>query len=274
MAAAAAALFSLSACGSMTGIGDTDFSDGASVSDRVSAVRLDTRSGDVRVVAREGATTRVNWTLHYFGERPEQPPFQVDNGTLVLSGCPETADRCSADYDVVVPAGTPVTGSTNSGKVSLEQVAEVELTTSSGDVTVRGVAGDVGLRTNSGAVIVSDVAGAVRLESNSGRVELSELHQGMTVRTGSGDVAASAIGGGRVDLDVRSGDATVALVDRQDVTAKVTSGDLTLTVPAGAYQVNSQTDSGDAEIGVTQDPTADHRLDLTARSGRLSVGQG
>ena len=65
-------------------------------------------------------------------------------------------------------------------------------------------------------------------------------------------------------------------VEPASVTALVSSGDLSLTVPAGSYQVRTSTGSGDEIVdpGIDNDKQAKHILDLRTRSGDLNVMVG
>ncbi|PXY38395.1 DUF4097 family beta strand repeat-containing protein [Prauserella flavalba] len=185
----------------------------ATVDQRVSRVELANDSGDVLVRAEEGAeTTTVRQRFSYRWGEPEEA-YEVRDGTLVLAGC---GSWCSVDYEVIVPEGTTVSGSVDSGDVTLEDVSDVRVQADSGDFT------------------------------------------GTRLR-------------GAVDVSVDSGDLTLTLDEPRDVKLAADSGDVEVTVPDGAYRVIGTTDSGDREIGVTQDPDASAVLDLSTDSGDVTV---
>jgi hypothetical protein len=86
-----------------------------------------------------------------------------------------------------------------SGDVHAHRVGSVELgSTGSGDVTVRGVSGNVLARqSGSGDLTFSDVKGDVRVgSSGSGDIEFNNIDGSVNVgSTGSGDVRANGVGG-------------------------------------------------------------------------------
>ena len=49
------------------------------------------------------------------------------------------------------------------------------------------------------------------------------------------------------------------------------SGDATLHVPDGAYDVKTEVGSGDATVSVKKDPSSPHKVSLTTGSGDASV---
>ncbi|PXY34644.1 hypothetical protein BAY59_03755 [Prauserella coralliicola] len=185
----------------------------ATVEQRISRVELAGDSGDVLVRADESAeTTTVRQRFRYRWGEPDEA-YEVRDGTLTLSGC---GSWCSVDYEVIVPEGTTVSGSVDSGDLTLDGVSDVQVEADSGDFT------------------------------------------GTRLR-------------GAVDVSVDSGDVRVTLDEPRDVRLAADSGDVEVTVPDGSYRVLGTTDSGDREIGVTQDPDASTVLDLNTDSGDVTV---
>ncbi|MFI0740175.1 DUF4097 family beta strand repeat-containing protein [Streptomyces sp. NPDC021100] len=230
---AAAAVGALSACD----LGPMKKSeDDATVSRKVSAVRIDGDSGAITLHGKPGTTgAELHRTVHYRDDRPDGPTHRVENGVLVLGGCGED---CSVDYEVTVPAGIPVSGGTSSGSIDLERV------------------GATHVKSSSGAIELTDIAGPLDVESTSGAVKGHDLT--------SGPVKAKATSGA---LDL-------TLASPQDVEAETSSGSLTVTAPDGPYRVTADTDSGSKNISVPQSPSAPHHLNLTTSSGALKVRNG
>jgi DUF4097 and DUF4098 domain-containing protein YvlB len=105
-------------------------------------------------------------------------------------------------------------------------------------------------------VTVMDSKGPSTLEATSGDVRALNLTGGVTVKATSGDIS--------IQLNVPA-----------SVTAVASSGDIDVIVPAGAYQVHTQTSSGDRDVsGITTDATSKNVLDLRASSGDVSVSAG
>ncbi len=103
----------------------------------ITAVRMDVGSGDVMI--RTGDRTRTSVTAHMRTGwwRNGGPAYRRDGDTLVLTGC----RGCWVDYELVVPRGTAVSGSSGSGTVVVQGVREGDVELGSGDVRVRDVSG-------------------------------------------------------------------------------------------------------------------------------------
>jgi hypothetical protein len=156
----------------------------------------------------------------------------VEREVLVIDPC--KVRNCFVDYDITVPAGTKVNGRVDSGTVDVSGVAELNFQLDSGNLTAKSVAGRVNVESSSGSVRLSDVGADVAVQADSGDVTVDNARGSVTVRADSG-----AIG---------------------------------VTVPRGAYRVTTSTDSGAVQSGVTDDPSATHRLDLHTDSGDITIG--
>ncbi|MFJ2581668.1 DUF4097 family beta strand repeat-containing protein [Kitasatospora aureofaciens] len=225
----AMAIGGLSACSPMS---RSSFQDDATVTEQVTAVRLDTDAGSVTVQGKAGATqVSVHRAVEYDRDRPGGTT-RVENGVLVLGGC---GDDCSVGYTVEIPAGLPISGKTSAGEIRLSQVGEVSVRTSSGGITLDGVTGPV------------------------------DAH------TSNGSIHGTALQGDRIRAQTSNGEIRLSPAKAQDVTAKTSNGTITLTVPPAGYHVTTSTSSGGIHIGVADDPAAPYRLDLSTSNGGITV---
>ncbi|MQA11092.1 MAG: DUF4097 family beta strand repeat protein [Pseudonocardiaceae bacterium] len=217
------------------------------VSDPIRSVQIANDNGDVTIRAGDVESTRVRQQFSYRWGEPEDS-YQVDGDELVLNDC---GWNCSVSYDVVVPRGTAITGSADSGNVTLTDVGDVDVRASSGEVEVRRAAGTVNVDANSGGVELIDIAGPASVHANSGNIQGRDL---------------------RGDLDVRanSGDITLGMSRASNVTAEANSGNIDLTVPDRRYQVQVE-GNGDEAVDVRVDDRARYLLDLNASSGDVTV---
>ncbi|WP_461020552.1 DUF4097 family beta strand repeat-containing protein [Streptomyces daliensis] len=208
--------------------------DDASVTEKITSVRLDNSSGGVELRGERGRDdASVHRRIEYQGDRPEGASHRVEDGVLVLGGC---GDDCSVTYTVELPAGLPVSGKASSGEVTLSRVGAVDVATDSGGIELDGV------------------AGAVEARTSNGRIEGRGLR------------------GGHVRAETSNGGIDLAPAKAQDVTAKTSNGAIELTVPAGAYEVSSRTSNGEKDIGIRDERGAPHRLDLVTSNGDITVG--
>ncbi|SCG60517.1 DUF4097 family beta strand repeat-containing protein [Micromonospora inositola] len=248
-AAAAAALILLAGCDTLS-FRRLDFDNTEAV--KISRITVLPGSGDVMVRASGTAPeVRIKRMLRYQGGQPDAR-YEIKGDELVLDT--DCGDRCSISYEVTAPEGVTVRGETGSGNVELTRVGPVEIKLGSGDIRVTGSTGPVRAETGSGNIEVVDVAGRVDLHAS------------------SGDISARRLGD-QVDAETSSGNVTVELDRPASARAHASSGDVALTVPAGRYRVRSSTGSGDAAVGVTDDPTASLVIDVSTGSGNVTISQ-
>lgn len=79
-----------------------------------------------------GVAVGLGWWDYQGRSRPGDA-FRVEGDQLVLAPC---GGVCSTDYDVTVPRGTTVTGSTTSGLIRLQETGPVNVFATSGDIEV------------------------------------------------------------------------------------------------------------------------------------------
>ncbi|MFC0099127.1 DUF4097 domain-containing protein [Micromonospora marina] len=210
----------------------------------------DDGAGDVVVRANGPADqVRVKRVVRYQGDEPNSR-YEITGDELVLPT--DCGQRCSISWEVTAPPGVVVRGGTGSGNVDLSDVGAVEFTLSSGDLTIRGVTGEVRASTTSGNIRVVEAAGPVRLRARSGDIEARRLESAIDVETTSGDIV--------VELD-----------EPAPARVHATSGDVDLAVPAGRYRVRATATSGDTDVRVTDDPAASVQLEASATSGNVTV---
>ncbi len=208
------------------------FEDDASLSEKITSVRLDSSASNITVQGKDGAgAVSVHRKVEYDHDRPGVTA-KVENGVLVLNGC---GRDCSVNYTVAVPAGLPVSGKVTAGTITLSRVGAVQVTTTDGSIDLDGVAGAV------------------------------EAH------TSNGTINGRALNGDRITAETDNGTINLAPATAQSVRAKTSSGAITVTAPAGQYRVTAQTSNGDTNIGVTNDPAGQYQLDLRSSNGTITV---
>jgi lia operon protein LiaG len=199
-----------------------------------------------------------------------------------------------ADLTIYVPSGKSVRVHQAVGEVSARGVTgEVLLHTAaapvaaeeirgslkvdvgSGSVTVRGVDGDVAIDTGSGDVNVQDLRGLhIGIDTGSGQVTGDGIvAPDLAVDTGSGDIELTGVQAKRVALDTGSGAVGIELREDVDRVAIDTgSGDVRVGVPASlGAEVRIESGSGDIDIGV---PHETEKAERSFFSGRIGDGQG
>ncbi|SDG94722.1 DUF4097 family beta strand repeat-containing protein [Nonomuraea jiangxiensis] len=193
------------------------------VTDKVSALRLQNGSGDAVVTETGGSAVRVVETLRWRGDTKPAPQHQVDGDVLRLTyDCPTDWGSCGVDYRIEIPKGL-----------------RVDVDAGSGDLTLRGLTGE------------------------------------LVARIGSGDLDASGLAGKKVVAETGSGNIELKYTAAPDsVQLRTGSGDLTLNVPDGSYDVKSRVGSGDENVSVKTDASSPHKISVSTGSGDVNVSAG
>lgn len=193
------------------------------VTDKVTKLQLKSNAGDAVVTETDGGAVRVVETLRWRGEDKPKPEHKVEGQALLLTyDCASNWGSCSVDYKIEIPKGLPV-----------------DLDSGSGNLTLRGLTGQI------------------------------DLH------VGSGDVDAADLGGKKIIAEAGSGNMELKYASApESAQMKNGSGDITLNVPDGAYDVKTDMGSGDANVSVKSDGSATNKISLQAGSGDVTVSAG
>jgi len=211
------------------------------------AVRTD--SGDVTLSPGDGEV--VSGTVHKASSSGEDALDEVtveetveDGRLTVAPQRPNSRENVTVDLDLSVPEG----------------LAVVEASSSNGDITAEGVAGDGTYSSTNGDVAVTGVDGFVTVESTNGDIEASDV-------------------GGLERADTTLGDVTVDVpAIRSDVTVESTNGDVTVAVADDlSATVTLETTNGDAGVegvSMTVESSDDNEIRGTLGAGEhaLTVG--
>lgn len=92
------------------------------------------------------------------------------------------------DFSVIVPAGIPISVEDGSGETEILNVGNADVEDGSGDLTIRGVRGDLRVTDGSGSIEIDDVSGSVRIEDGSGEMNIRRVEGSVTVEDGSGSI--------------------------------------------------------------------------------------
>ncbi|GAA2101429.1 hypothetical protein GCM10009801_74720 [Streptomyces albiaxialis] len=224
------AMGGLAACGPAE-----TFEDDASVSKKISSVRVESDKGDVTLRGRKGGKVAVHREVVYHDDKPEDETHRVEDGQLVLGGC---GDDCKVHYTVDVPVGLPVTGETSTGSVDLSRVGAVDLSTGSGDIELDAVSGKV------------------------------------KAHTSNGGVSGSGLRGDGIEVETSNGEVDLTPAEPQNIRAKTSNGEVSVKAPESSYRISVKTGKGDKDIQLRNDPSGRYRLDLTTGNGDVSLKRG
>ena len=172
-----------------------------------------------------------------------------------------------------------VTVSTNGGDVSLSAVraATVDVSAGTGSVTSTDLSVSTPLKvsTNGGPVAVrSSKAPSLDVSTGTGDVEVKDVKTAkVLVTTNGGNVTSTGTGAAAFDISSGTGAVTVTTsVAPSLVRVATNSGDVTVTVPRGAYSLVFSTNGGHLVLdGVTPDSRSSRKLDLSSGSADITV---
>jgi hypothetical protein len=194
-------------------------------------VRADVLSSDLEVVAGAGNKVKAQLVDSSGAIRLQQSGDRVEVALSARSGWPHVPAGIDGKLRIEVPAGS-----------------HVELTSASGDITVRDTGGNVRLRTASGEVRLRKVA-TVEVMAVSGDVVVENASGEVRLRTVSGDAQVTqSASGAHLEYGTTSGDLDWTGTCRSGcrVEARSTSGDVKLRMtPDSSFDLRYVTHSGD-----------------------------
>lgn len=180
-------------------------------------------------------------------------------GALTLVATPGAeryfGNRPYADFVVTVPVST-----------------RIEVTSSSGSIEVRGVAGAVTATSVSGSVTLDEIGGPVEARSSSGSLRLTNITGDLRAVSSSGSIRATGIARPR-EVTTSSGSIALDGAFTGDATIKSSSGSVTVGfAPGSAARIVATSSSGTVrtrDLDLADRSEGAHRL-----SGTLGLGAG
>lgn len=171
--------------------------------------------------------------------------------------------------------------------VEIPKQAEVSVRTRSGDVTVRGVAGQVFVGSTAGDITIAGKPRVVEVETVAGDVQVEHATERLEVRTVSGDVEVKSAHG-KIVMKVTSGDVRVGDGRGTDVQIATMSGDIRYSgFFAGQSDHVLRTHQGDVELALdAKKPISLHAVTMSGEvqsklatsdapdSARVEIGSG
>jgi hypothetical protein len=233
--AAAAALLTLSACGSSQTVHDQK-------SFSLSGTRLviEDSSSDLRLIPGSGSGIQVQRWLSGIAAKPGHSSWTLSGDTLRLGiNCTGLVFHCGSRFQVAVPPDVPVV--VHSG---------------SGNDTVSGLLGSVVIDGGAGTVQLSNTSGPVQVSTGSGHITASAIHS-PTVRATSGQ--------GTVDISFAAAP--------QFVDVKCMVGNATARVPVAGhrYHVVVSSGTGTARSKVPDDRQSSSVVQVSSGNGNAAV---
>jgi hypothetical protein len=147
--------------------------------------------------------------------------------------------------NVLVPKGAVLDVQDSSGELELRDVRSAVVVDSSGEQTIRNIAGDLTVTDSSGELTIEQVGGNLKLKDSSGGVNVTDVRGDVEVEVdSSGELKIRRVGGSVHVLNDSSGEIEITEVQR-DVTIDVdSSGGIRVDQIGGNFTVGSDSSGG------------------------------
>jgi DUF4097 and DUF4098 domain-containing protein YvlB len=237
------------------------------------SVNLGHVSGDITVIGWAKSDVKVFATIEY-----GYLESTLSSSRVSITAHSRGNRMGKSRYELSVPIGTEVRASTVSGNIVVRGVAgELNVNTVSGDVEVRDAGDRVEMHSVSGDLRASKLRGRIRANTVSGDMALEDINGAFSGKTVSGELAAS---GTLTSLEFESVSGTLVfagdLKGDGSYTANTHSGDIRFTLPPAAGAIlELQTFSGEVRSGfpITLQP-GEQALNRKNRRTRFTVNGG
>jgi DUF4097 and DUF4098 domain-containing protein YvlB len=226
-------------------------------------IRIETRRGNINVHAGEGNELRAEANLSAPGmseggarEKMKEVRIALEKmgtGYVLHPLGSDSDERTDVSLDVELPKKVSITASSSRGDISISGLAgNVAAESQSGDIEIHEVAGDVAATVGNGDTRISEVQGNARVSGKGNEVDVSDV-------TGDATVEGDFFG----PIRVRNVKKTAHFVSK--------SSDLTLVHLTGQLEL----DSGQIEIsdvaGVAKLVTHNKDIEVENVGGRLDI---
>ncbi len=238
-------------------------------------VELSVQSRNVSVIAWDRREARVR-------AETERGRFDVtlSSSRLILEQKAGGAnrDRRTTTYEIMVPRGVRVMVRSSSGDVQLRGIGgEVDAHTNGGDVRIEDAA-SVDANSISGDIVVTRAKGRVEATTVNGDIEVADVDGDLKLESTSGDVVVGPSRGRDVELSTNSGEIsyTGSIEEAGRYEFHSHSGNVYLTIPGTSnarFAIATYMGEIDSDFPVTILP-GDRSLNRRPRRFEFSVGTG
>ncbi len=249
----------------------------------VTSLDVQSYGGLVKVAAGPVSRVEVTETISYVKQTGGLPAVvqSVSAGRLTLAAPACATSDCTVGFTVTMPAGIPVTATSDGGAVAVSGTAGADIDSGGAQVTAEHIDGALTVSTDGGWLEADGAAGA-DLDSGGGPVTAEHIAGALTINTGGGSLQLNGAPG--ADVDSGGGPVTAEHIDGP-LTVDTEGGALQLTTAVGplhadtgggplsdqgadAATVDVTTDGGPAQIAFSVAPDT---VLLSTQGGPLTL---
>lgn len=213
----------------------------------------------------------------------------TENGRILIETAVTGKNvRASVDYEIKIP-NNAIAGTieTTDGRVALQGVnGNAKLTSSNGEISVRGLVGRITATTSNGRIELDTVSGGGVLTTTNGAIVVKKSGAAITASTTNGGIRIED-SEGDVILNSSNGGITVSRVDGY-VSARTSNGAIRVTEVLGIVIAETSNNSIEAEIAnvgpggaelkatngsieVSVSPALNAEIEMNTTSGKISI---
>jgi len=217
----------------------------------------------------------------------KRPRDWTESLESLLEGIFQKKPSANVDFEIDTPRDVHLEISSVSGDISVRDIiGEVNIDVVSGDMELLDIGSDVSINAISGDMVIEEVSGNLDVAAVSGDSRLQNIGGHVHIDVTSGDIIAESVDGdlyidgtsgdvsatdiyGNINIDVTSGDIHV-VQQAGELSIDTSSGDVTVEtalIKAGSYTV--ETSSGQITFRVPSD--ASSTIDMETSGGRITA---
>lgn len=243
------------------------------------SVTVNSAGGQLSVQPTTAGRVTLAGTAHYSFIRSTVTEQTAGGDTTVRYHCVTLpSGNCALDATLGVPAGLPVTASTDGGNASVSGIsAPVTLSTGGGDLSADHITGPLTLNTDGGDISASDItAPSFSASSGGGEIQAATIDSPtVTIFTDGGNIQVTGVTAGKVSASTGGGGIYIVFASvPRNVRVTTSGGDITLVLPPGKTEynvVNPHTDGGTVSVGVSTSPSSANTISATSGGGDITV---
>lgn len=165
------------------------------------------------------------------------------------------------DFNLLVPPGTDLEVTSTSGNTTVKGVkGRITIKTTSGNLYLQGFVGATNVHTTSGDVSLKGIVGQVNMEGTSSDLDLSDIKGDIDISVTSGDIEGRDIEGNLM-VEGTSGDVEITRL-RGNLQISLRSGEVKADIIQGGVRV--KTTSGDVYIRASLQEDKDYQVDTSS----------
>lgn len=242
------------------------------------SLSMTSSGGQVSVEPTKGDRVTLTGTARYSFIRSTFST-QVNGGDTAMNYhcAPLPTGNCGLDATIGVPAGVPVSVSTDGGDATVSSIsAPVMLHSAGGNLTANHIAGPLDLSTSGGNIQLSAISAPLTASTGGGDIGVTGVSSStVTFKTSGGNIQATGVTSRMVTASTGGGNIEIVFTSvPRNVHVNTSGGNITLVLPGTAqYNVNAHTNGGNVSNGLSKNSSSPNAITATSGGGDITLTQ-